>query len=49
MQSNRPTDREMLAAIAEQLRVTDRQAFDWLYTIDFDGLEDLLIEEERAL
>lgn len=49
MQSNRPTDREMLAAIAEQFCVTDRQAFDWLYTFDFDATNDELIEEERVL
>lgn len=49
VQSNRPTDRAMLAAIAEQFCVTDRQAFDWIYTFDFDGLNDLLIDEERAL
>ena len=46
VKSNRPTDRAMLVAIAEQWRVTNRQAFDWLYAFDFDGLNDLLIEEE---
>lgn len=48
VKSNRPTDRAMLVAIAEQWRVTNRQAFDWLYAFDFDGLNDLLIDEERA-
>ena len=47
--SNRPTDRAMLTAIAEQFCVTNRQAFDWLYTFDFDSVSDELIEEERAL
>ena len=49
VQSGRPTDRAMLAAIAEQFCVTDRQALDWLYTFDFDATGDELIEEERAL
>lgn len=48
-QPNRPTDRAMLAAIAEQFCVTDRQALDWLYTFDFDATGDELIEEEGAL
>lgn len=48
-QSTRPTDRAMLAAIAEQWCVTNRQAFDWLYTFDFGATNDELLEEERAL
>lgn len=47
--SDRPTDRAMLAAIAEQFCVTNRQALAWLYTFDFDATNDELIEEERAL
>lgn len=47
-QSSRPTDRAMLGALALHFKVTDREAFDWLYTFDSDAVIDVLINEELA-
>ena len=44
----RPTDRELLAVLAKALQVSDKQAHDWLYTFDFDGVSDQLIDEAVA-
>ena len=44
----RPTDRDMLQAVADAYGVSPKQAHAWLYTVDFDGLSDELIDEERC-
>lgn len=43
----RPTDRQLLATLAKALRISDKQAHEWLYTFDFDSVSDRLIDEER--
>lgn len=43
----RPTDRFMLQVLADGLGITPVKAHEWLYTIDFDGLSDVLIDEAR--
>ena len=47
--STRPTDRQLLGAVEHQFNVTPGEAHKWLYTLDFDGLSDQLIDEKRAL
>jgi len=44
----RPTDRDMLQAIADAYGVSARQAHAWWYTVDFDSVADELCDEERA-
>lgn len=45
--THRPTDREMLQSLADAYQISPKKAHAWWYTVDFDGLSDMLIDEER--
>lgn len=46
--THRPTDRELLQALADAYQISPKKAHAWLYTVDFDALSDLLICEMRG-
>ena len=45
--THRPTDRQLLQALADAYQISPKKAHAWLYEIDFDALSDLLICEMR--
>ena len=45
--THRPTDRQLLQALADAYQISAKKAHAWLYEIDFDALSDLLICEMR--
>lgn len=45
--THRPTDREMLQALADAYQISPKKAHAWWYAVDFDALSDVLICEMR--
>ena len=45
--THRPTDRELLQALADAYQISPKKAHAWWYAVDFDALSDVLICEMR--
>ena len=45
--THRPTDRELLQALADAYQISPKKAHSWWYEVDFDALSDVLICEMR--
>ena len=45
--THRPTDRQLLQALADAYQISPKKAHAWWYAVDFDALSDVLICEMR--